>query len=252
MAPFHSLWCVGYCSFWTWDARSASGTCSSNQKLAARCSSTGRPCRSGAWALLVFSGLALLSFVGVLAEDGRAGLGRWRALAGTLRRGPVGKLFALLCAGVGFFLASYTGVLLAASNQPFWSDTRLLGGLFLASAAATGTALMLLLRLRSAAPAALARLQRVNSWALGLELLLLIGFFVSLGGLAMPLLQSSHGRLLIVVTGLLGLVLPLALRLVRGASTWATALSCLLVLIGGFEMRYSILMVAQHLGVAGR
>jgi formate-dependent nitrite reductase membrane component NrfD len=141
---------------------------------------------------------------------------------------------------------------LAATNQPFWSDTRLLGGLFLASAAATGTALMLFLKLPSAAPASLARLQRVNSWALGLELLLLIGFLVSLGGLATPLLQSSYGWLLIVVTGLLGLVLPLALRLVRGASTWATALSCLLVLIGGFEMRYSILMVAQHLGVAGR
>jgi hypothetical protein len=61
------------------------------------------PMSVGAWALLVFSGLALLSFVGVLAEDGRAGLGRWRALAGTLRRGPVGKLFAPLCFG-GFFL----------------------------------------------------------------------------------------------------------------------------------------------------
>ena len=61
------------------------------------------PMSVGAWALLVFSGLALLSFVGVLAEDGRAGLGRWRALAGTLRRGPVGKLFALLCAGRGVF-----------------------------------------------------------------------------------------------------------------------------------------------------
>jgi protein NrfD len=210
------------------------------------------PMSVGAWALLVFSGLAFLSFVGVLAEDGRMGLGRWRDLAGTLRRGPVGKLFALLCAGMGFFLASYTGVLLAASNQPFWSDTRLLGGLFLTSAAATGTALMLLLRLPSAAPASLARLQRVNAWALGLELLLLIGFLVSLGGLALPLLQSSHGRFLILVSGLLGLVLPLGLRLVRGAGTWATVLSCLLVLIGGFEMRYSILMVAQHLGVAGR
>jgi len=188
----------------------------------------------------------------VLAEDGRAGLGRWRTLANALHRGPLGKLFALLCAGVGFFLASYTGVLLAASNQPFWSDTPVLGGLFLASAAATGTALMLLLRLPSAAPTSLARLQRVNAWALGLELLLLIGFLVSLGGLAMPLLQSPYGRLLIVVTGLLGLVLPLILRLVRGASTWAMTLSCLLVLIGGFEMRYSILMMAQHLGMTGR
>ena len=111
---------------------------------------------------------------------------------------------------------------------------------------------MLLLRLPSAAPTSLARLQRVNAWALGLELLLLIGFLVSLGGLAMPLLQSPYGRLLIVVTGLLGLVLPLILRLVRGASTWAMTLSCLLVLIGGFEMRYSILMMAQHLGMTGR
>ena len=209
------------------------------------------PMSVGAWALLVFSGLAFLSFVGVLAEDGRAGLGRWRDLADALRRGPVGKLFALLCAGVGFFWRRTRAYCWPRRNQPFWSDTRLLGGLFLASAAATGTALMLLLQ-PSAAPASLARLQRVNSWALGLELLLLIGFLVSLGGLVMPLLQSSYGRLLIVVTGLLGLVLPLVLRLVRGASTWATTLSCLLVLIGGFEMRYSILMVAQHLGAAGR
>jgi len=149
-------------------------------------------------------------------------------------------------------VASYTGVLLSASNQPFWSDTRLLGGLFLASAAATGTALMLLLRLPSAAPSSLVRLAWVNAWALGLELVLLVGFFVSLGGLAAPLLQSPYGKLLLVVTGLLGLVIPLVLHLARGWGKWTTALLCLLVLIGGFEMRYSLLMVAQHLVVAGR
>jgi len=210
------------------------------------------PISVGAWTLTVFGGLAFLSFIGVLAEHGRAGLGRFRGLVRTLHSGPVGVGFSLLCAGVGFFVASYTGVLLTASNQPFWSDTRLIGGLFLASAAATSTALMLLLRLLWAAPASLVRLQRVNSWALGLELLLLVSFLLSLGALATPLLQSSHGMMLIVVTGLLGLVLPLMLRLVRGPSTWVTVLSCLLVLLGGFEMRYSILMVAQHLVVAGR
>lgn len=210
------------------------------------------PMSIGAWALTIFGGLAFLSFIGVLAEHGRVGLGRFRGLAQTLHHGPVGLGFALLCAGVGFFVASYTGVLLTAGNQPFWSDTRLLGGLFLASAAATSTALMLLLCLPSATPASLARLQRVNSWALGLELVLLIGFFFSLGALATPLLQSSYGMMLVLVTGLLGLVLPLLLRLARGTSKWATVLSCLLVLLGGFEMRYSLLMVAQHLVVAGR
>jgi len=210
------------------------------------------PISVGAWTLTVFGGLAFLSFLGVLAEHGRVGLGRFRGLVRTLHRGPVGVGFSLLCAGVGFFVASYTGVLLTASNQPFWSDTRLIGGLFLSSAAATSTALMLLLRLPWAAPASLVRLQRVNAWALGLELVLLVSFLLSLGALTPPLLQSSHGMMLIVVTGLLGLVLPLMLRLVRGPSTWVTVLSCLLVLLGGFEMRYSILMVAQHLVVAGR
>jgi protein NrfD len=210
------------------------------------------PISVGAWTLTVFGGLAFLSFIGVLAEHGRVGLGRFRGLVRTLHSGPVGVGFSLLCAGVGFFVASYTGVLLTASNQPFWSDTRLIGGLFLASAAATSTALMLLLRLPWAAPASLVRLQRVNAWALGLELVLLVSFLLSLGALATPLLQSSHGMMLIVVTGLLGLVLPLMLRLVRGPSTWVTVLSCLLVLLGGVEMRYSILMVAQHLVVAGR
>jgi formate-dependent nitrite reductase membrane component NrfD len=149
-------------------------------------------------------------------------------------------------------VASYTGVLLAASNQPFWSDTRLLGGLFLASAAATGTALMLLLRLRSAAPAALARLRQVNTWALGLELVLLAGFVLSLGALSTPLLQSAYGRLLLLVSGGLGLILPLLLRLLSRTNRLVLALACLLVLLGGFEMRYSVLMLAQHLSVAGR
>jgi formate-dependent nitrite reductase membrane component NrfD len=210
------------------------------------------PMSVGAWALLFFGAFSLLSFLGVLAEDGWLGRGRLQRLARTLHYGPGGVVFALLCAGVGFFIASYTGVLLTATNQPFWSDTPLLGGLFLASAAATGTALLLLLGLRSAAPASLARLQWVNSWALGLELLLLVVFLASLGPLAMPLLRSAYGQMLLGVTGLLGLVVPLGLRLVWRGGKWLTAVTCLLVLLGGFEMRYSMLMAAQHILVAGR
>ena len=210
------------------------------------------PMSMGAWALFIFGGVSFLSFVGVLAEGGRLGLGRWRGFASAWHRGRLGKCFAILRAVVGFFVAAYTGVLLVASNQPLWSDTQVLGALFLASATATGTALMLLLRLPSAAPASLARLQQLNAWALVLELVLLVSFFFSLGALATPLLQSSYGRMLVGVTGLLGLVLPLLLRLAHGWGKWVTALACVLVLIGGFEMRYSILMAAQHLVLAGQ
>ena len=45
-------------------------------------------------------------------------------------------LQALGCVA-GFFVASYTGALLSATNQPMWSDTVWLAPLFLASAAST-------------------------------------------------------------------------------------------------------------------
>ncbi len=45
----------------------------------------------------------------------------------------------------GFFLASYTGVLLSATALPFWSEGRLMGALFLASGASTGMAAISLL-----------------------------------------------------------------------------------------------------------
>jgi formate-dependent nitrite reductase membrane component NrfD len=51
----------------------------------------------------------------------------------------VGALF-------GLFLAGYTGVLLSVSNQPIWSDTWALGGLFLASGLSVAAAAIALCR----------------------------------------------------------------------------------------------------------
>lgn len=210
------------------------------------------PMSVGAWFLCVFGGLSVLSFVSVLAEDGRLGSRSSLRLTHVFHQGLAGRCFTCFRAGVGFCVTAYTGVLLAASSQPFWSDPRLLGGLFLASAAATSTALMLLLQLPMAEPASLSRLQRVNAWALMLELVLLVGFFASLGNLAAPLLRSPYGVMLIGVTGILGLLFPLGLRMLQGWGRWTTVLGSLLVLVGGFEMRHSIFMVAQYLDIVGR
>ncbi|HEX6289804.1 MAG TPA: NrfD/PsrC family molybdoenzyme membrane anchor subunit [Herpetosiphonaceae bacterium] len=211
------------------------------------------PMSVGSWALFIFGGLSFLSFLGVLAEDRRFGLGRFSNLARWLHRGPIGLGFELLAAGVGFFIASYTGALLTATNQPFWSDSPLIGALFLASAASTGIATMLLLRRRSTSRGSLERLETADSLAIGLELLLIGAFFVSLGALAMPLIRSRFGLLLLIGTGLLGLLLPLALRFMprlRGGQNMV--LPAILVLIGGFILRYSILMAGQELTIAGR
>ena len=96
-----------------------------------RCSSRGRRCRSASWALLLFGAFA---FALVPRRAGRGPpLGAVRS-----RRDPLRKVDRAVVGGaLGFFLASYTGVLLSVTNRPIWADTTLLGALFLASAAST-------------------------------------------------------------------------------------------------------------------
>lgn len=209
------------------------------------------PMSIGSWALAIFGGLSFLSFMGVLAEDSRFGLGRFSGLARRLHHGPIGVLFELLAAGVGFFIASYTGALLTATNQPFWSDSPVLGGLFLASAASTGIATMVLLRRRSAAHDSLERLETADAWAIVLELAMLAAFLISLGALALPLIRSSYGLLLLLGTGGIGLLLPLLLRFAPGLGSRRMTIAAVLVLIGGFVLRYSVLMAGQHVALAG-
>jgi polysulfide reductase chain C len=114
---------------------------------------SGTPMSVGVWGLLVASVFAFVSFVDALVRDGKLRLApaRWlsRVLAGT-----AGKIWDVTGAVVFLFIAGYTGVLLAVSNQPIWSDTWALGGLFLASGLSGSAALLLLLMRyrRDAAP----------------------------------------------------------------------------------------------------
>jgi formate-dependent nitrite reductase membrane component NrfD len=212
------------------------------------------PMSAGVWALLVFGVFSGASFVGTLAEDGRFGLGRFSDFARWLHQGPVGILFQLIGTLAGFFIASYTGVLLTAGNVPIWSDSSLIGALFLASAASTGIAmLLLLLHVWHRAPHdSVVNLERTDRWAMLLELVLLIAFVLSLGDLAPALLSSIYGILLLLGTLLAGVILPLLLswrpRLLGSSSTVVAAV---LALVGGLILRYAIVMAGQHISIAG-
>jgi len=208
----------------------------------------------GAWALLLFGLFSGASFVGALAEDGRFGLGRFSGLARRLHHGPIGILFELAGTAIGFFIASYTGALLTATNQTFWSDSSLIGALFLSSAASTGIAtLLLLLSLRSRVPHdSIVNLERTDRWAILLELVLLVAFVLSLGGLMPAFISNPYGILLLVGTLLAGVLVPLLLnwrpRLLGSSSTIVAAL---LALVGGLILRYAIVMAGQHVTIAG-
>jgi formate-dependent nitrite reductase membrane component NrfD len=102
------------------------------------------PMSVGVWVLLVFSIFATVAFVEALVRDDKLRLGLARWLVGLLD-GAFGRIVMIVGIVAALFIASYTGVLLAVSNQPVWSDTWTLGGVFLASGLSGSVALMMLL-----------------------------------------------------------------------------------------------------------
>ena len=216
------------------------------------------PMSYGSWILSVFGALTFVNFVAALWGERRGILG-W--LPGLLERGITGILFQAMLLIFGYGLASYTGALLNATNQLFWSDTPLLGALFFISAVGTAISTLLLFVLwwrrpaGSPAPdhAMIEGLERADNWAMALELLALIALFISLGGLAGDLLASPYGISILVGTVLIGLLLPLFLHFrpqILGRNSPAVA--AVLALAGGFVLRWAIVMAAQGVAVAGR
>jgi formate-dependent nitrite reductase membrane component NrfD len=196
------------------------------------------PMSAGAWALAVFGLCSFLSCLGSLWPHGR--------LANLMRHGPLARVFQFVGITVGFFVASYTGALVSATNQPLWSDNNWVAPLFLCSAASTGVATMLLIaRLRrAAAPAALNRLGHADAWSIGLELVVFAVFLLSLGGLLGPVLQTTNGKLLLGGTLLVGLLVPLALHWFGEAAAFGAA-AC--TLLGGLILRYALLTASPEL-----
>ncbi|HEY3108857.1 MAG TPA: NrfD/PsrC family molybdoenzyme membrane anchor subunit [Chloroflexota bacterium] len=194
------------------------------------------PMSVGSWALALFGLFAFLSFLGAI----------WRPFA-FARRDPLRKLIALVGGALGFFLASYTGVLLSVTNRPIWADTNLLGLLFLASGASTAAALILLLaeRRRAVGSGSLHRLSTFDNWAMLVELVALAALVASLGAVARVWL-SAWGLALVVGVVLLGILIPLLLhwrpRLLGRASLPAAAV---LALIGGFVLRAVVVLSSE-------
>src|SRR5207245_2955987 len=137
------------------------------------------PMSVGAWALLVFGLFATVSAIEAFVLDRRD-----RSVAGDPSRplgGILGRAFNLVGGVLGLFIASYTGVLLSVSNQPVWSDTWVLGGLFVASGLSGSAALMALMtRYRPQAAFTLGRLHQADGYFSVLELVLLVAFFITI------------------------------------------------------------------------
>ncbi len=195
---------------------------------------SGSPMSVGSWALVAFGLFATVSFLDALARD-RA-LRRPRALR--LLDGAAGRIWSAVGAVLGLFVAGYTGVLLAVSNQPVWSDTWALGGLFLASGLAGSAALLVLLvRFRRDARASMGMFELSERlWSL-LELALLVAFALTL--VAAGTLDDAFGFpwILLWLVAFAGL-LPGLGRLASAAAPW-------LILLGVLALRAAVILSAQ-------
>jgi formate-dependent nitrite reductase membrane component NrfD len=209
------------------------------------------PMSIGSWALLIFGFFTFVSFLAALADDERVRSSflrrlQWPASRALRAPSPLGRIVAVLGGVAGFYIAGYTGILLAVTNRPIWSDTPLLGMLFIASAASSSAALLTLLAQRAGwRVPALADLNRFDNWVIVLELLVLTAVVVSLG----PVLQAwvnAWGVLLVIGVVILGLIVPLALSFrARRLGSAHMAIAAILVLIGGFLLRVIVVLSSE-------
>ena len=214
------------------------------------------PMSVGAWALLVFGAFATASFVDCLVRDGRL---RWPWVA-RLLGGAFGRLVMVVGTILGLFIAGYTGVLLSVSNQPVWSDTWTLGGLFLASGLSGSAALLLfLLRYRASTDASSGPLIVSERLYAVLELALIVIFALTL----IPASTLGHAFgfpwLLLWLVALAGLVpgvgglitsrlavTPEGVAVpVHSASATRAMAICGLVLLGVVALRAAVIFSAQ-------
>ncbi len=197
----------------------------------------------GTWVLSIFVVLSL----GYIAATILAYPFRW---AITVRKlvGLAGLPFALL-------VTIYTGVLLSASPNALWSNW-LLPVAFLASAMVTGAASVILVlavlrlfRRGAEGDADIPQLEKLNSRMIAVQLLAVLAFVVvGLGSAPMiSIIGAGYGFLWWVGIIGLGLVVPLVFGFKGRARTPQVSLVLsTLVLLGGFLLRYVILMAGQQ------
>ena len=213
-----------------------------------------------AWVLIALVMMATWWFENRASEQTARNL---RRISGPLSW--VNLIFAVL-------LMTYTGALLASSNQPIWSSTLLLPALFVASALCTGVALLIIMALiinavkrGSSAGLTIPRetigqMAKALVWVISIELVVMAGYAIwlsisTMSGAGEALSLLTIGTLAIpfwVVVVLIGLLIPLALLIInRGKALAAKATlnivvaSATCVLLGGLALRAVMIVGGQ-------
>jgi formate-dependent nitrite reductase membrane component NrfD len=206
------------------------------------------PISVGSWLVLLFPAVAFVSFVDALIARRVFALGGWR-WDRTLHGTPLGLIWSIIGGVLALAVAAYSGVLLSVTNIGGWSNSSLIGALYVATAAVTGIAAVLLIEaLRGRTdPADVAGLLRAATGLILWQMLLLVVFLATLGRDGLAVFLTGSPLVAIIGAVLLGGILPLVLRFTRaGVRPSTTALFAALILVGGFLLRYAVVMGPQQ------
>jgi protein NrfD len=202
------------------------------------------PMSLGSLILTIFGAVSFLSFVDALLARGRS---RWLHDANN----PLGKVVSVVGAVVGLALAGYTGTLLNVTNEPVWADSPWISALFVFSGISTGIATIVLLA-RRAPHTTVEKLEEADNYMMGLELITLLIFLLTLGAVGARFIFGTPVVVLFAVVILLGLLAPLLLHLrpkLAGGAGTASLVAAVLVLVGGFVLRWAVLAGPQGVGL---
>jgi formate-dependent nitrite reductase membrane component NrfD len=204
------------------------------------------PMSLGAWGLLLFAIFALVSFVEALASGG-ARLPGGSALV-RMMSGPLGTGFMVVGSVLGLFVASYTGVLLAVSNQPVWSDSWTLGGLFLASGmSAAVVVLSAASRFRAGSEPVEGRLAEADGYFAAIEVLFIVVFWVTLASAHRLGTVFDDGWVVLWIVVLVSLLPALAGLVTRAARALRTSWPpvAALMILGVLALRAVVIFSPQ-------
>ncbi len=214
----------------------------------------------GTWLLTLFSivgGVIVPAFF-LSEEEKTKNLPVIKNLAG---KDNIRKIFSVIGVILGFLVAGYTGVLLAVTTVPLWSTVNWLPVVFLASASSTGLALILLILSLSKKKDELSMglLEKADSIVIVIEILAFAILLITLnaaGGRAAEaasvLLSGAYAIPFWIGIVAIGLVIPLTIELkgltskeAHGKGTGMAAIASILVLLGGFMVRWVFLYGGQ-------
>jgi len=206
------------------------------------------PLSVGSWALLLYGAMTFLSFLDNLVAAGRVRFAPFAALYNRIPR----KVYALIGSLTGFFVASYTGVLVNSTARPLWAATSpLLGALFVVSAGSTGAAAIALVMVfrKMVNGEVFEQLETFDRVAMIAEIVLIVLMIVIAGQFAAPLLTSPYALIFWGGTVLVGILVPLALnwytRRPDATRSGLVTLAAVLALFGGALLRISLVQAGQ-------